>query len=455
MASCWLFHFNSRCYNGNSSPAAASITINGTGSSSGTNSNSGVDIKNTGTLISSIDGNINITGTGAGSGTSNDGIFINDNATITSTGTADISLTGTESQNGSSADGIKSSSGTNTLGSSTMTGNIKLYTGSLNLADITIQNKGSTTISSNIASTTVGIGDEATGGLHISDAELALFNTGSFIFGNTSGSGKMTVAGKTWSKEVSFLTGTGEIEFLGAQSLGTNNISIIGGSLTGGKDITAGKITIDVKDGLDVGTLTSVEETTINFDSDNSGSATASIGSISSGGDITIHDGNGANNIIQISGVSNAGTANASLKADSINVLDTLTANVITLDATGSVIAKVSTDNKLNLSASFASLAGKINGGTGLRAALFGINNLNFTGGNSNFNFGSYKVGFDSREISNRLKGFGSNFSGGSFNASSMISSLADSLVFKIDYNPTVKSDSNNNNSKKSSSVTK
>ena len=379
---------------------AATITLNGTGGD-GDGYNYGVWLNNAD--VNSVDGGIKVNGTGTESAVDNYSVYMQSGSSISSTGSADIAITGSRNT-------LKTSTGANTIGSGTMTGNITINTDDFDLADISVQTAGNTTIGSDTASTSIGVGTGTAGTLQISDADIALFNTGSFTFGNSSGSGKMTVKGDTWADDITLQSGTGEIALLGAQVLGANDFTVNGGSLTGGQDITASSIAINVNDGVDVGTLTSTGATTVDFDTDNGGSATASIGSISSGSDINIRDGTGFGNIITLSGVANAGTANASLKADTINVLDTLTANIITLDATGAVTANVSTDNVLNLSASSASLSGKINGGTGLRAALFGINTLNFTGGNSNFNFGSYKVGFDSKKISNRIQSFEKDF---------------------------------------------
>jgi len=419
---------------------AATITLNGTGSTTGVNGAAGVTIRNGTTQITSIDGDINITGAGTGSGVYNNGVRLNDSADIISTSSADINITGTSSSSGSGL-GLWVSSGSNVIGSSSMTGDLTLLIDSLYIADVSIQNTGSTTIANVISSNTIGIGDGASGDLQISDAELALFSTDDFVFGSTSGTGKMTVAGRTWSGDVTLQSDSGEIYLAGEQSVGSNSLNITGGSLTGGQDIIAGDVIIDVKDGVDIGTITTVDETTINFDTDNSGLASATIASIISGGNLTIQDGAGSNNSLQITGTTNVGSNNASIKADNITIVDTLTADIITLDATGNVTAKVSTDKKLNLSASSASLTGKINGGTGVRAALLGINTLNFTGGKSNFNFGSYKIGFDKTEISHKIQSYEKDFMARSLSATSTFNSFADSIDISIEYNSNVSSD--------------
>jgi len=445
---------------------ASTITLNGT-AGTGTNDNSGIIIRDSGTTVSTVDGHLYLIGTGNGSGINNNGVYIHTNSSITSSGGGDISVTGTATSSGI-GNGVKISTGTNNIGGGSMTGNITLNTDDLNLADVTIQNTGSTTISSKTASTTIGVGTGASGTLQISDAELAFFNTGGFVFGNSSGSGKLSVKGDTWADDITLQSGTGEIALMGAQVLGANDFTVNGGSLTGGIDISANNISLDIDTSLNVGTLTSTNNTTIDFDGSsspifskinaggnitidaktltggqdisgaditlnfdegftletltstgattidfdtkNGGSSSAVIGAISSGGDVNIRDGTGPNNNIQINGATNASGNSALFKADIITMLDTVTADFITLDATGYVQANLFTPNKLNLSAGSASLSGTINGGRGLRAALFGINTLNFTGGNSNYNFGSYKIGFDSTYISNRLQNFDNDF---------------------------------------------
>lgn len=79
--------------------AIGAITLNGTGGA-GTTTNYGILLDGTGTSLSSVDGNIDLTGVGGnGSGASNSGIVMQNSATIASTGTtvdaATITLHGT------------------------------------------------------------------------------------------------------------------------------------------------------------------------------------------------------------------------------------------------------------------------------------------------------------------------------------------------------------------------
>jgi len=66
---------------------------------------------------------------------------------------------------------------------------------------------------------------------------------------------------------------------------------------------------------------------------------------------------------------------------------------------------------------------------------LHGINNLNFTGGNSRYNFGSYKIGFDSTFISRRMRSFEKNFVSKTISSSSLFDSLIDSFDVNIKNN--------------------
>ena len=79
---------------------AATLTFNGSGSDAGGSVNRGVSLSNTGTMVTSVDGDIQITGNGGdGSAGTNPGVQMLDKATLTSTGTtadaANITVIGT------------------------------------------------------------------------------------------------------------------------------------------------------------------------------------------------------------------------------------------------------------------------------------------------------------------------------------------------------------------------
>src|SRR5262249_58575044 len=75
---------------------AATITIMGTGGS-GTDGNFAVEVVDAGSLVTSVSGNIQITGQGGttATGTSNEGVLVQNSGQVTSTGTATITLNGT------------------------------------------------------------------------------------------------------------------------------------------------------------------------------------------------------------------------------------------------------------------------------------------------------------------------------------------------------------------------
>ena len=87
---------------------AATITLNGT-AGAGNGSSQGVVIDNSGTLISSVDGNISVTGQGGTGGNFNRGVSIESAAVVESTGTtsdaATIAINGTGGD-GTSTDGV-------------------------------------------------------------------------------------------------------------------------------------------------------------------------------------------------------------------------------------------------------------------------------------------------------------------------------------------------------------
>lgn len=108
---------------------AATITLDGTGGT-GVSGNHGVNIGQSGTLITSVYGDILITGQGGsdGSGDDNYGIYINNDADITSTGTAanaaTITLNGTGGDGGQTNHGLYISDSGTTITSAY--GNISL-----------------------------------------------------------------------------------------------------------------------------------------------------------------------------------------------------------------------------------------------------------------------------------------------------------------------------------------
>src|SRR5262249_24997803 len=86
---------------------AANITRNGTGGS-GQGSNDGVEVVLAGSLVTSVTGNIQITGQGGttATGSGNIGVLLHRGGQVTSTGAAAITLNGTGGSGTDSNDGV-------------------------------------------------------------------------------------------------------------------------------------------------------------------------------------------------------------------------------------------------------------------------------------------------------------------------------------------------------------
>jgi len=198
---------------------AATITLNGTGGN-GTSSNYGIRLTNSGTLVSSADGDITLTGIGAAgaSGTGNDGIRLDTDPDILSTGAAEISLTGTAGANGSSED-IQILTGAIVIGGGTAAGDITLDFNSYSLANLSVQTTGDIVLQPRTAVTTVGVAGGG-GALDLSAAVLAFMNWGDTLrIGRTDGSVALTVNARNWAGEnVELRSGAGIISINGAQT---------------------------------------------------------------------------------------------------------------------------------------------------------------------------------------------------------------------------------------------
>lgn len=209
---------------------AGTMTLNGTGGN-GASSNYGVHIRDTGTSISSIDGNIAITGTGASgaSGTGNDGIFLFDEADIISTNNANITLTGIKGV-GAASDGLQLQQGTIDIGASggdNMLGDITINADGLSILTGAFTTDGAITFKPVTPTTTIGISG-GTGFLNFIDGVLARINPGTkLVIGDS-------------------LAGVGDID-LNSWDLGATNYDVelygndidIGGVTMGGGNFLA------------------------------------------------------------------------------------------------------------------------------------------------------------------------------------------------------------------------
>ena len=277
--------------------SAATITITGTGGT-GVDKN-GVMIDGAGTLITSVDGDISITGSAAG----NFGVEISATAVVSSTGTAAITING----NGPSGVEVKNSGVTATSGAIAITGTATSATG------VRLTGNGS------ISTTTGSITLTGTGGSSPSGAGIAvggLFGDGTIQ--PTDGAGSV----------ISTATGTGNVTVTGTAGGGTGQYGVAlrnGGAVTSG----SGTLLIDglksVPGGLsgDVqlnGPVTSSgADITIRADRDIVGDANGDISSGPVGGNIFItanQDAVGSPNdagTIQTAGDVTAGTGNITL----------------------------------------------------------------------------------------------------------------------------------------------
>ncbi len=168
------------------------ITLNGTGSTSGTSSNNGISIFFF-SSISSVNGDISMTGTGGGTATfgGNDGILVTSFGTVTGTGTAGVAMVG----NGGTA-GLSLNNGINISGTSvtTASGPISFTgtgggTGTLNHGiqiefASTVSSSGTGTVAFTGTGSTTGTGTSR--GIHITGAS-SVGTGGAISFTGTGG----------------------------------------------------------------------------------------------------------------------------------------------------------------------------------------------------------------------------------------------------------------------------
>ena len=95
-------------------------------------------------------------------------------------------------------------------------------------SDLNLQTSRNISIRGENASDSIGLGDSATGTLHLSNDELATIADGasSITFGRSDGSGALDVEVLSFSDSVVFRTDTGSIEIGGSLDLGSNALLI-------------------------------------------------------------------------------------------------------------------------------------------------------------------------------------------------------------------------------------
>lgn len=127
-------------------------------------------------------------------------------------------------------------------GQQNTTSNMTLRTNSNLVINANLVGTGTLNILGASNGTTMGIGDGQAGTLSLTNVKLSRIIDGwtTLIFGSTSMTGAMNIAGRTWQDSVDFRTNSGALNINGAQNVGSNNLALrtntnlaIGQTLTG------------------------------------------------------------------------------------------------------------------------------------------------------------------------------------------------------------------------------
>ncbi len=260
--------------------SVGAITLVGTAFYDQSDSHYGIDVDGT---ISVVDADLTLTGTGGDAGSS---FGLNIQGTVTSTGTGGnagtITLDGTATNSGSSADGVRIDGGTvrstegaivitgttpttaaqevstassGAIGDGTTTADITINANTIELGTGTnIQSTGNLNIIPRTASTTIGLGNSATGTLNLDATEIGYFADGfnSIVIGSATGSGNIEVQTVAFTDDVTLRAedGDGDIDVAGDLSTtGSANLTITSGGAfainsTGSITTVSGDITI-------------------------------------------------------------------------------------------------------------------------------------------------------------------------------------------------------------------
>jgi filamentous hemagglutinin family protein len=174
-------------------------------------------------------GNITLTGTGGtGTGGINHGVYVFNTGLVTTAGPGTISLTGTAGA--TSGSDIASDTGANVIGGAGADGDITLTGNTMSLANLSVQTTEDIIIKPRTAGGTIGVSGGA-GDLQITDTVLGFMNVGdTLIIGNsTAGTGLVDVSawdisGETFNLEVY----GGTVDFTGAFTYnGANNLTFV------------------------------------------------------------------------------------------------------------------------------------------------------------------------------------------------------------------------------------
>jgi len=199
-----------------------SVTMNGTGGNGGWNS-SGIYTGAAFTL-ESTSGAINLFGA-AGSGTGANYGMYTQHTNLVSTGNSTITVKGKRNGSNGGAEDINLDVD-GTVGGASATGNINYIADSFS-ALVDTQTTGTVTFTPRTASTTIGIGDAATGDLNLNQSDLSHITASKLVIGDaTLGTGAMEVrnwdlTGKTFNTEVygSDISFTGNLILAGGDFL--------------------------------------------------------------------------------------------------------------------------------------------------------------------------------------------------------------------------------------------
>ncbi len=213
-----------------------SINITGSSAATGTFA-AGVNIETGASVAAQGGGGVTLTGTGSsgGAGALNHGVVIQNSSLVVASGTGGLTIQGTA---GAGSSGIATLTGTNFIGNtvaSNFTGPLTLTADTLSLANVLIRGAGTLLIQPLNASTTMGVGDGATGTFNLTNTELGTIQDGfSFItIGRTDSSGAMTIGTAAFKDNVT----------LRSMSGGSGSITV-NGPLSTGSSSAAGSITL-------------------------------------------------------------------------------------------------------------------------------------------------------------------------------------------------------------------
>ncbi|MEB3309851.1 MAG: choice-of-anchor Q domain-containing protein [Snowella sp.] len=232
------------------------ITLTGTNNSSGS-FNDGILLFDN-SAISSQDGNIHLEGTSNANGENNDGVEINPNSSVLveTTGSGNITIIGTATVSGEGVNTGRTKTNTGSInitgtGINDPDGEIKIFqvesTGGGNITltgntigfDGDIKSTGNLVLQPLTPSTSIGIGNSASGTFNLNSTKLTRIQNGfnSITIGRSDSSGTINVAGDVAFNDPVTLRSPagGSINFNSGSSLNTNNNFL---TLNAGQDIT-------------------------------------------------------------------------------------------------------------------------------------------------------------------------------------------------------------------------